>query len=1151
MTDVSTGTSVFELPTLVEASAGTGKTHAITTYFVQAILEQDLTPEQILVVTYTKAAAAELRRRTRTRVAEALALAQAAAPGDDLAPVVAEAIRRFGHDEVVDRLRRARREMDRAPIFTIHGMCQRLLQDHPLLFGIDVDFEIAEDAVSVFRDLATDFWTTELHRRPSWFVQALRARRITPEFLGRLAGASAHGDVAIVGPAPATLDEAHIEGAHMLLREAGSIWWADRQEIAEVLLEDPGLNRNGYKKQSVRTKWLPGLDELFTSDSLVLPDWFAKLRQRHMRVKRGFEAPRHRFFEACEALFDALEGVLAGVDYEVFRFQERFIEWVRDESTQRTRREGLLTYDDLLSNVHRALNEQTAAVIRSTYPVALVDEFQDTDSTQYAIFKAIYGEHAAVYVGDPKQAIYSFRGADVFSYLDAATDVGARRLALTTNRRSDPRMVAAVNTLFSMQVHPFVISEIEFPRAIAYHESRSTFEPAMEILFLERPEKRKGNMVDSVPDLVANEIGVLLGSDEQIEGRSVIPSDIAVLCRTNRQALLVTEALRRLDVPTSLDGDSSVLSTATAGDVEYILEAALMPGDATAVRRALLTQLVGVTPEELHMISDEDWSRWLTRFRDWHDQWHQEGVVRFFEELLRTCAAETRIAQRTTAKRQLTDLLHIEELLLRGERERHRDPVALMLWFRRLRQGNHEDTSVPYEDLQQRPDSDADTVRVTTIHKAKGLEYGVVYCPFLWGDAQLFAFEKRVVKFHDADDAFRTKRDLGSASKDSHLEESERESLSEAIRLLYVGVTRAKYRCTLVWGAARRWRDSALAYLIHGVTVSSGLSDAEILADVDSLVEASEGSIAWRLPTPTRAKRHAPSASECRLEAENTTRGFSHANRIASFTSLTGHHEKTAPRSRDAPQPVDPDALFSNLPGGARTGLLLHTLLEHLPHDALSDASHLPLVEYELESYGYESGAAAVVLEDLHTVATTALLDQPKAPSLATISRNQQLRELEFMMGVEDPDFEALGAILRAHEAPGGSSDYADQLASEPPRALSRFLRGFIDLVFEWEGRWYVADYKSNSLPDYDPGSLIEAAAASHYILQLQLYAAAAHRYLAQRVPDYDPATDFGGAMLLFVRGMHGAGRAGSGVYFAPQPAGLLRDVDGWLGGGS
>ena len=574
----------LDAPTLVEASAGTGKTHAITTYFVRAILEQGLTPEQILVVTYTKAATAELRVRARKRILEAIrCLDESPRERDALHEIVSIAVSELGRAATEDRLRKALGQMDQAAILTIHGFCQRLLQDYPLLFGIDFDFEVAQDMSSMYSELAVDFWSTDLYDKPDWFLHALISHKVTPEHLAKLAEVAMMPGIEILGPERHDLDEEVVERWFELRREAGALWSERREAIREILLEDPGLDRRSYRMKSIDQQWIPEIDGFFRENGFRFPpEFFPKLAQGRMTVKTGRVEPAHPFFAACTRLCEAGEALDPMLRYAVFAFQRRFVDFARNHGRRRQEATGVLTFDDLLTAVYAPLDpsseqgsisvrDRIAREISAAYPLALVDEFQDTDSVQYGIFRAIYGGGAAVYVGDPKQAIYAFRGADVFSYIGAAADVGERVYALTTNRRSDPGVVRAVNALFSSREPAFILEKIAFEDAVPHETTkRSNLEPAMEIVFLES-EDLEGPVAPAVAPIVANEIAYLLGSGASIEERAVDAGDVAVLCRSNNQAIEVTKELRLLGIPASLDGDSSVLNTAIASDLRAVL----------------------------------------------------------------------------------------------------------------------------------------------------------------------------------------------------------------------------------------------------------------------------------------------------------------------------------------------------------------------------------------------------------------------------------------------------------------------------------------------------------------------------------------------------------------------------------------------------
>ncbi|MGD8607515.1 MAG: exodeoxyribonuclease V subunit beta [Myxococcales bacterium] len=1159
MNAVSPELTPLESPTLVEASAGTGKTHTITTYFVRGILERGLRPEQILVVTYTKAATAELRIRCRTRIVQALALLDGPPKEPDvLHEVVRQAVTRFGRSRVEDRLRSALAEMDQTSILTIHGFCQRLLQDHPLLFGIDFDFEVAEDLSTMHAELAVDFWATDLYDRPPWLLRVLAKHGVGVEFLTKLANAAAVPGVDVVGPPePSGSIEAAVSRAEARQAEAAAIWAANRSAISAILHDDPGLSRNVYRRGTIEAKWLPALDELFAKHGLqLLPDFVTKLAAGRFKVKRGYEEPRHAFFDACRRLCEAHEALEPFLEYEEFRFKRRFLEYVRHHAERRQRESSVFSFDDLLTTVHGPWSDAAghddgidaaliAKTISLTYPLALVDEFQDTDSLQYGIFKAIYGHGSVVYVGDPKQAIYAFRGADVFSYIDAANDVGNRDHALRTNRRSDPALVRAVNTLFDWRPKPFVLDGIQFEPAAPHEKSnRSSLSPALELI-VPRPTQLQAPLESAVAPIVANEIAHLLTGNDSILGRPIEPEDIAVLCRSNKQAVAVTSALRAFGIPTSLDGDSSVLNTEIASDLRAVLEAALMPGDAPILRRALLTSLLGVLPHELSTMKDEPWSAWVSKLREWNATWHGQGVLRFVEDMLRDTGAERRLATRPSARRELTDLTHLEELLVRGERWAKRDPIALMQWFRRLDEETPDQGAVRSEDLQQRPDAESGAVRVSTIHKAKGLEFSVVYCPFTWNDAALRGFSRVAVKYHDSEGRIRV--DLGSELREEHLRQGERESLSEAVRLIYVAVTRAKHRCVLFWGQASHWKRSALAHLLHDDQRLDDLDEDAMRDDLTALANASGGTIGWREPNARTASTFEEETEGPELSIRQPTRSFEQAARIASFTSLTGSDEKLPSSRNDVQGAMAEPPLFAELPGGTRTGLLLHEILEQTNFSELESPQARGFIADRLHSHGLDPTLADAVQRDLTMVASTPLMPGKEAPRLIDLSREKQLRELEFTLHADRAEIGKLASILQAHAAPRTAPQYYQRLTEISAKMLHQFLRGFVDLVFEWQGQWYVADYKSNTLGSYGSPAITEAVQREHYILQGLLYTAAAQRHLKQRLPQYC-AADWGGVLFLFLRGMRGA-QGRRSTFFDRQSPELLEALDRWLGG--
>jgi exodeoxyribonuclease V beta subunit len=1158
---------------LVEASAGTGKTFTITTLWVRAILERELGPEEILVVTYTKAATAELRSRARQRILDAIELLGREQSDDPLHQVVTELCRKRGRDAVLKTLRSAALRMDQAAIYTIHGFCQRLLQDYPLLFGIDLDFELAGSGAEALGDMAADFWASELDGKPRYLLKALQSQRVTAESLADLAKSVGSPAMPILGPKPVRLDDALLTAWQRAHHAVSEIWHASQQEVTERLLS-PALNKNLYREKSIRAVWVPQIESLCEEAPSSLPDWFVKLTQANIDAscKKKQEPPRHPFFEACTALLRATETLQPALRFELFSLKKRFVEYAERMSEQRRRTQAVLSYDDLLTTVFTALQSDSdgriATQIRRTYPVALIDEFQDTDPVQYQIFQSLYGTQSTMFfVGDPKQAIYAFRGADVFSYFEAAQDAKDRKYTLDTNYRSDAELVAAVNHIFSRRPEAFLFEQIQFNEVQARAEqSASRLDPPFELVYLEAGTGNGGSLEDTVVDIAVNEITELLQSGASVEGRALGAADVAVLCRSNRQAAKLAQSLVARGVPASFDGDVSVLDSPTAEELESLLEAVLMPGDTRLIRKALLSSLLGLSPAELASLDDEPWAGWVADFRNWHQIWKQRGAGRFLEELCGHGGVEARLSKQPDGPRRLTDLQHLRELLMSAELERNRDPHALLQWFRRARSRGASFDAIAAEEMQQRPESEAAAVRVTTVHRSKGLEFGVVLCPFLWGNAGLQNSERREPRFHDPRDGNRLKIDLGSEALEEHRSLAERETLAEALRLTYVALTRAKYRCLLFFGPVGHWRKSALGALLHGADRVGQLSEEELEAELEELARESNGVIRLRPPCPAVERSPRPPAP-VRIEPRPARRSYDLSARITSFSSLSeasasraeapwsSRQMATEAGSRDGwsesgrPPSLEVEGRFADLVPGAGTGLLLHSILEQLSLAALDHPQAREIVERQLRRYGQEPALTDALLEDLRILGATPLLED--GPSLADLDPGRQLHELEFSLHAEQQSLAGLGALLEAHGAPKGAAGYGRTLAELPPRALRGLVRGFVDLLFEWDGRWYVADYKSNALSSYAPSSLLAEMQSHHYFLQSLIYTTAAHRFLRSRLPGYDPAQHWGGALFLFLRGMNGESQPGSGVVFERHESSLLDALDQWWSGGS
>jgi exodeoxyribonuclease V beta subunit len=1193
-----TGTS------LVEASAGTGKTYAITTLVLRLVLERGLPLEKILVVTFTEAATAELRARVRRRIDEGLAAFDAHLEGRAIADAELRALAQRSADprEGRRRLAAALEGADLAAVFTIHGFCRRVLQDCAFESGVLFDAEILTDARPLRDEVVGDFWARELAELQPVVVGQLLGAGLDLERLRSLADKCArYPDVPILPASTGAAVEPALESFFAAFRAARAAFVAEEVRAA---LSGAGISKQRYRQDWLRG-WLAQVAAYLEREPVhpTTPEVLARFCTAAIAaaVKTG-AAPTHPFFPVCDALIAARAACERAAREKVASLCGGLAEFARSELRARKEAAGVLSFDDLLQYLWLALRGRRgtalARAVRKRFPAALIDEFQDTDPIQYEIFARLFGESdagtAAFFVGDPKQAIYSFRGADVFAYMRAAEATPRdRRFTMGVNWRSDPSLVAAVQHLYARAQRPFLLDAIGVPPVQPRPGARDLFRAPppwgtapFEIVFVPRGE---GRQIESTwvkshyPGLVAADIAALLASGATVGDERVAPSHIAVLTRTNQQAFDVQGALRRLSIPSVVLGDESVFESREAEELQRVLETVVNPTDARALRTALATELIGVTAADLVRMEtdDREWEAWVHDFRQWNELWSHKGFVQMFRALMVRRGVQERLLSLTDGERRMTNVLHLMELLHTAARTQHLGPTGLLHWFA---QAIAHAKSRP-EAAQIRLESDEHAVRITTVHRSKGLEYGIVYCPYLWDGMLLHHEDQKVLAFHDPEDDHRLKLEVVLGGKDGsrHWARAEREKLAENLRLLYVALTRARHRCTVFWGAAYEHEKSALCYLLHGAADPEAwiaqaderrksLDDARMKAEVRALAEASGGAVAVREADleapPASSWRPAPAEGAARLAARSATRRVERAWRTASFTQLTASSSAVLAADDPARDEIDEtpagalappaaDLPLAAFPRGARAGNFFHQVLEEI--DFQGEAStHAECVREKLIEHGFAAtwqGAVCRALDDV--------LRAPLAggASLRDVPVQRRLVELEFCLPVAHQQAGAralvtpvqLAGVFRRHGSAAIPSDYPDSLERLRFLPLHGYLKGFLDLVFAHEGRWYVVDYKTTHLgargEDYAPSRLSAAMAHGHYFLQYHLYCAALHRWLARRIADYDYERCFGGALYLFVRGMTPA-RPGQGVFFERPPHARIEALAELLQGG-
>lgn len=1183
---------------LIEANAGTGKTWTITALYLRLLLETERSVDSILVVTFTEIATAELRDRIRNRIAEARAAFERSAASKSDSGVRPDPHRSTDsliagllgcipdHAQAALRLASALRDFDQAPVYTIHAFCQRVLADRAFESGMPFESEILPDVSQLLQEITEDYWRRALYDASPLFARCVLEKKLTPHKLREgLDGRLGKPYLEIRGPASRD-DLAAVEKAYERAYAAARAIWRDaRREITDQLVGHPNLHGGKYKPQSLRN-WIEEMDRCLAGAQphLSLFERFEKFTPGALAdaTKRGAKPPSHPFYAACAALKEAHVALEEACEIHIRQLKVELLEYCNAELAARKQRLRLQSYDDLLLNLDGALRgergAELAAAIRGRYAAALIDEFQDTDPVQYCIFRTIYGDTGlpVFLVGDPKQSIYSFRGADIYAYLDARGDARHHH-ALDVNWRSEPPLLAAVNALFERSAAPFVIPEIPFVPSESAPGTRGHFvidgESAPPFVFqLLTAENGKPLNKDvalaRAADATAAEIARLLRLGAANRARIAVPGngmlreqalaggDVAVLVRNHRQARATSEALRRLGIASVERGAENVFATREAEELQRVLMAVAEPGRESLVRAALATELMGYPGAALHALASDEagWEAVAERFRAAHKEWHEQGFIRMVRRILHDYRALERLLAHPDGERRVTNLSHVLELM---HRDTARDGMGAALeWLagKRAAPGNKN------EEELLRLESDENLVKILTVHAAKGLEFALVFCPFMW-DGRLHAARDDAITFHDPGNRYAAVLDLGSETLEKSRPLAVREQLAEDLRLLYVALTRARYRCWMVWGYINEADTSAPAWLLHrrrhdADPVAATLSDALIRDDLERIAASAEGRIAVRPVLPAEGIESAPGpASPPQLAPRAFTGVVRETWRLTSFSALAHARSVEAPDYDASARAGETDIAVEvrdihAFPRGARTGRCLHAIFEAIDFADLKRAMLERVVARELAAHDFSAQWVDVVADTVERVLATPL-DGTGSLRLGRIAADRRLNELEFYYPIAHLSDDGLKALLLHWEFPAEIRERIGTLQFAPARG---YMKGYIDLVFECDGRYYLADYKSNwlgpSAGAYGEPELRKAMARETYYLQYLVYCIALHRYLSTRVEGYDYDRHFGGVYYLFVRGMRPATGNRNGVY-ADRPArGLIEALDRYLNRG-
>ena len=1164
---------------LIEASAGTGKTYTITALYLRLLLEQGLPVEQILVVTFTKAATAELKEKIRQRMVEARTAFQQGASEDALLQDLIEASDDLAQAERL--LNCAILSFDRAAIYTIHGFCQRALADHAFESGQPFERELEPDQSALIQQVVDDFWRRELCDASAGFTRYLVEKKITPEKLLEPIKQSLNK------PLLQVLGRERHQASTSSEPELISNWqsiratWASSADEVMAQFQLGILNKGSYPPEKW-PEWQQQMSQLLQSESLPT-SLFAKFNNfssetLSARTNKNKQIPTHTFFDLCQQFWQGFQQLQQDYAEHLIVLQCSLRRYLLQELPKRRAERHIQAHDDLLLDLLKALeqpDDALAAALRQRYRAALIDEFQDTDPVQCRIFSLIYdgSDQPLFYVGDPKQAIYSFRSADIFSYLKARQS--AKQIhTLDTNWRSVPGLINSVNRLFSAQ-HSFLLEGIRYSDVHPAPKEREVLidenggEEPFCFQLIESGEKplSKAVATEIAANGTAEAITRLLNQGQtgaaKIGEEPLSGGHIAVLVRSHTQAQLISEKLLQRGIFSVQNSSASVYESAQALALERLLLAIAEPGREPLLKAALATEMLGYDASALARLMQDErlLDEQIEQFNDYHRLWRESGFVTLFRHLLKQRSVASRLLGFADGERRLTNLLHLGELIQQQEQQHRPGMRGLINWLNQQRREPPQQN----EAAQLRLESDENLVQILTIHKSKGLQFPIVFCPFLW-DGRLHTSDKNkcaTFTFHDPGQEHEALLELGSEQMEQNRPLAVREEMAENLRLLYVALTRAQYRCTVSWGNIKSAETSALAWLLHPPTEPEGpgaidqmaaafkkLDDEGIARRLADLASELPGDLRVDLELGEGSRRYSGEGRNGEvLTARSFPRQIFSSRRLTSFSALTAGIESDLPdydahTSEMLSQRGQPPCDIFSFPRGARAGSSLHDIFEHLDFTQAEPAVLAPLVETSLQGYGFSSDWQPVISNMVSQVLDTPL--DGDNLRLREIAKVQRLNELEFCFPLSALSGHALQRVLIDHGF--GQHQVLEQAIRRLDfKHIQGFLKGFIDLIFEADGRFYLVDYKSNWLgdrpEDYGLEAMREAIAEHSYYLQYLLYVVALHRYLRSRLPDYDYERHFGQVFYLFLRGMQPGG-GDTGIYRDRPSRELIEALD-------
>jgi exodeoxyribonuclease V beta subunit len=1178
---------------LIEASAGTGKTFTITRIFMRLLLEKRLPLSSILVVTFTEAATFELRERIYLYLKEALA---AFTLGNSDDPLVSSLITIIPQTDGIDTLKTALASLDTCPVYTIHGFCKKLLSDFAFESSSTFDPEFIKSQSDLIAQAAQDFWRISFYNAPVGFAKYAESNGIAPETFGKIfSNYNNHHSARIIpdcGPIDYTANENRLQSLTELFVNQ---WTIHKTKIIECIIKSE-LKGNIYTSEKTFTKALY-LDRIVIKKTISSDDnealtYFSLTKIKNSLKKNGLFV-QNDFFTLCDDIIECVTSLDTLYEKQLEYLYSQSIGYIGSHIADAKKRSNAISFDDMLNNVYLTLKssqaEQFKAQAMTKYRAALIDEFQDTDPVQYGIFKQLFVADntppksppggldekyscsiITFFIGDPKQAIYSFRGADVFTYLGASREVGSH-FTLDTNYRSDPSLVNAVVQLFSQAQKPFFIDNIDIAPVLGgVTDVAKVYSDNIEVkpLQLRFLQDKKNSPVTIMDDVVCG-ISRLIGHGS-LGAEKIRASHIAILVRNNKDVFNYQNALSGIGIPSVIASSASVFTTQETDDFFQLLSAIASPND-TRINAVLTLPFFNFNSSRIFNLSNNatEFGEWLALFTNAQAVWYADGFGVMINRFFRDIDIERTVLAQVSGERKLTNYYHIKELLEKETTTGHDRPGALLATIsRRISESSVTKNGLSDDEII-RLDTDDDAVRILTVHKSKGLEFDIVFCPDI-------GIERSLRKKHHKGQPFIVHDAQGAPSyvigknEIEQLEESHcNELLAENLRLLYVALTRAKSLCYLYYENSNDAQTSSLTWLLFSkqcavksvsslVAITDKQPDEFLFDALKKMTMLSCAIAVTTVPETVSPEYHTQKTRDANdeLVVRKFTGKVASPWRIASY-SLLAHSGTSQPQhfemqfdEREFALNIQNNAAVNfdifSFPRGAKSGTLLHDIIETTDLSADLSASAMDLVTASLEKNGFETTWATVIVDMLRTIQTIPLKTADATMTLGQISPDNCVKEMGFYFPIKTVTHREIRAVFKDQQTLFGDVYTAEGLSFE---TLNGFIKGFVDMIFEHDGKFYIIDWKSNYLgntvQDYTPDKLLPVMNSEHYVLQYYLYTIALDQYLRVHKPGYSYKQHFGGVLYLFLRGLSLDGD--SGIFYDHPDFGKVEALRGAL----